>query len=63
MQTSLVSVLKSLQPTALDAGLVFSGKASGRLIQGFDKPSAYTPAIDPDYLFHEAGRQQAGSRA
>ena len=56
MQNSLVSALESLQPTALDAGLVFSGKASGKLIQGYDKPSAYTPAIDPDYLFHEAGR-------
>lgn len=36
--------------------MVFSGKASGRLIQGYAKPSAYTPAINPDYLFHEASR-------
>ena len=56
MQNTLVSELESLKPTALDAGLVFSGKESGRLIQGYDKPSAYTPAINPDYIFHEAGR-------
>jgi hypothetical protein len=38
MQTSLVTELESLQPTALDAGQVFSGRASGKLIQGYDKP-------------------------
>jgi len=43
MQHTRISELESLQPTAWDAGLVFSGKASGRLIQGYDKPSAYTP--------------------
>lgn len=52
----VITILSNLIPTALDAGLVFSGKTSGRLIQGYDKPSAYTPAINPDYLFHEAGR-------
>ena len=56
MQNTRISELESLRPTALDAGLVFSGKESGKLIQGYDKPSAYTPAINPDYLFHEAGR-------
>ena len=56
MENTRISELESLQPTALDAGLVFSGKESGRLIQGYDKPSTYTPAINPDYLFHEAGR-------
>jgi len=56
MQNTLISELEALQPTALDAGLVFSGKESGRLIQGYDKPSAYTPAVNPDYIFHEAGR-------
>jgi hypothetical protein len=48
MQHTRTSELESLQPTALDAGLVFSGKVSGRLIQGYDKHSAYTPAINPD---------------
>ena len=56
MQNTRITELESLQPTALDAGQVFSGKASGKLIQGYDKPSAYTPAINPDYLFHDDGR-------
>ena len=56
MHNTLISELESLQPTALDAGLIFSGKASGRLIQGYARPTAYTPAIDHSYLFHEASR-------
>ena len=56
MQNTRISEFESLRPTALDAGLVFSGKESGKLIQGYDKPSAYTPAVNPDYLFHEEGR-------
>lgn len=56
MQSTLISELESLQPMALDAGLVFSGKASSRLIQGYAQPTAYTPIIDPNYLFHESSR-------
>lgn len=56
MHNSLISELESLQPTALDAGLVFSGKASGKLIQGYAAPTAYTPAINSNYIFHEASR-------
>ena len=41
---------------SLDAGKIFSGKPSGTKIMGFDKPSAFTPAIDPLYVFHEASR-------
>ena len=48
--------LENLIPTALDAGLIFSGKASGKLIQGYDQASAYTPVINPDYIFHESSR-------
>lgn len=50
------SELEQLKPVSLDAGLVFSGKPSGIQIMGYEKPSAYTPAIDPDYIFHEASR-------
>ena len=56
MENTLISELESLQPASLDAGLVFSGKASGRHIQGYAHPSAHTPAIDSGYLFHEASR-------
>ena len=34
MQTSRITELESLQPTALDAGEVFSGTPSGHQVQG-----------------------------
>lgn len=52
--TTLINELKSLQPVELDAGQVFSGKPSGTLVKGYAQPSAYTPAIDPSYIFHES---------
>ena len=48
--------LGSLQPTDLDAGQVFSGKPSGTTVRGYATSSAYTPAIDPGYVFHESSR-------
>ncbi len=35
--------LSALKPHAFDAGLVFSGTASGTAIQGFEEASSYTP--------------------
>lgn len=49
--------LASLTPIALDAGTVFSGRASGRMIKGYAEPSAFTPAIDHDYVFHDGMRE------
>lgn len=43
--------------TDFDAGLLFSGTASGRQIRGFTAPSPLTPALDPDYLFHDRVRE------
>ena len=51
-----ISELANLTPVALDSGQVFSGRPSGKEIMGYAKPSAYTPAIDPDYIFHESSR-------
>ena len=48
--------LSNLQPTDLDAGQVFSGKPTGTTVRGYAVPSAYTPAIDHDYMFHESSR-------
>ena len=56
MQTRLTDELDSLQPADLDAGQVFSGKRSGTTVRGYAVPSAYTPAIDHDYMFHESSR-------
>ncbi|MBD8895280.1 AAA family ATPase [Desulfovibrio desulfuricans] len=51
-----INDLCKLQPTDLDAGQVFSGKPSGTTVRGYAVPSAYTPAIDHDYMFHESSR-------
>ena len=40
----------------MDAGEVFSGKPSGTTVTGYDKPCAYTPQIDQDYILHDASR-------
>jgi len=48
--------LNNLQPVDLDARQVFSGRPSGTRVKGYASPSAYTPAIDPNYVFHEASR-------
>ena len=40
----------------LDAGQVFSGNPSGTAVRGYEKPCAYTPTIDPDYMLHDASR-------
>ena len=56
MNTSLIEGLSNLQPTEFDAGQVFSGKPSGTAVRGYAAPSAYTPTIDPDYIFHESSR-------
>ena len=56
MHNTLIAELESLQPAPLDAGLIFSGKASGKLIQGYAAPTAYTPTLNPHYMFHEASR-------
>ena len=53
MNTNLIEGLSNLKPTDLDAGQVFSGKPSGTTVKGYAVPSAYTPAIDHDYIFHE----------
>lgn len=45
--------LEKLKPIDMDAGQVFSGKASGTIVRGFAKPCAYTPEANPDYIFHE----------
>ena len=50
------TALANLQPADLDAGQVFSGKPSGTTVRGYTTPSAYTPAIDHNYISHESSR-------
>lgn len=37
--------------THYDAGLTFSGHASGRMVSGWPSPTPYTPLADPHYKF------------
>ena len=54
--TTLHEELSGLQPVELDAGLVFGGKASGILVQGYADATSLTPPIDPHFRFPEASR-------
>lgn len=56
MSTTQNSELTGLVPVDLDAGTVFSGRASGVMVRGFAAPSMYTPAIDHSYVFHGSSR-------
>ena len=56
MIIDLKNNLSTLQQAVFDAGQVFSGKPSGTTVRGYTMPSAYTPAIDHDYIFHGASR-------
>ena len=48
--------LSNLTSTDFDAGQIFSGNPSGTKVKGYKEPCEYTPAIDPDYILHEASR-------
>lgn len=49
--------LQHLEVADLDAGEIFSGQPSGRMVKGYAAPCAHTPAVDSDYLFHDAMRE------
>lgn len=38
-------------PCQYDAGEIFRGKTSGKLLDGYDRPTAATPPLDSDYQF------------
>ncbi|MCK9241257.1 CbbQ/NirQ/NorQ/GpvN family protein [Desulfocurvus sp.] len=43
-------------PVDFDAGAVFSGSPSGRIVRGYENPGPHTPVPESDYVFHEASR-------
>ena len=51
-----VDILKNLAVCEFDAGAVFSGAASGKLVKGFAEANAFVPAVDDSYIFHEHSR-------
>lgn len=50
------AALASLTPTNLDAGTVFSGSPSGRMVKGYATRNLFTPTENPHYIFHEQSR-------
>ncbi len=54
--SNTIKEIEKIVPFDLDAGLIFSGKTSGRMVQGFESPSSFTPKEDLEYLFHESSR-------
>lgn len=59
MMNTMREELEQLHVVELDAGTVFSGNPSGRIIRGYENPCAYTPVPNPDYIFHETSRDIA----
>ena len=61
---STITILQSLQVVDFDAGIVFSGTPSGKMVKGYAAPSLFTPAVDPNYIFHEhpVGSHRPGDR-
>ena len=53
---TILSDLTTLEPTKFDAGQIFSGRPSGVTVQGYSKASAYTPAVDPEFILHDGCR-------
>lgn len=51
-----INELEKLKPKDMDAGLIFSGTASGKKINGYASPCSYTPTVNPEYLYHESSR-------
>lgn len=51
-----IHILSNLTPMDLDAGTVFSGTPSGKMVRGYAAPSLFTPTVDTNYIFHEQSR-------
>ncbi len=59
MESQNIMELEELTPMEMDAGLVFSGVPTGNKIWGYQNSCLYTPAVDPNYCFHESARDAA----
>lgn len=54
--SNAIHILENITLTDFDAGAVFSGTPSGKMVRGYAAPSLFTPAVDPNYIFHEQSR-------
>ena len=51
-----LDILENLAVCEFDAGAVFSGSVSGKLVKGFAGANAFVPGVDDNYIFHEHSR-------
>lgn len=56
MNQNVFKELASLVPAQLDAGQIFTGMPTGKMVKGYKEKCAYTPSVDPMYIFHESAR-------
>ena len=56
IMTDTTSILETLIPANLDAGQVFSGSPSGKMVNGYTHPTPFTPDVDANYIFHDHSR-------
>jgi cobaltochelatase CobS len=54
-----MTILSNLVSAELDAGTVFSGVSSGKMVKGYAEATPFTPAVDGNYIFHEQVRDIA----
>ena len=54
--SNTIHIFENLTVTDFDAGAVFSGSPSGKVVKGYAAPSPFSPAIDANYIFHEQSR-------
>jgi cobaltochelatase CobS len=54
-----MTILSNIAPAELDAGTVFSGASSGKMVKGYAEATPFTPAVDANYIFHEQVRDLA----
>ena len=51
-----VDILENLAVCEFDAGAVFSGSASGKMVKGYAEVNPFVPNVDDKYIFHEHSR-------
>ena len=54
--SNTVKELEKMKAVEFDAGMIFSGKKSGRKITGYEKALSFTPQEDKNYIFHDSSR-------
>lgn len=52
----MIDTLENLKVEEFDAGAVFSGSPSGKMVKGYAEANAFVPVMDGNYIFHKHSR-------